>query len=362
MKTSTILSIVVLTAFAPHFLSIAAAQGSLTPPPGAPAPVYKTLNQVEARTPLTAGQPGVSINASGTITISQRGSYYLTGNLTITAAGSHGIHITADQVSLDLNGFSLVHTTGSGGSAIMCDNRLDTRISNGSIVGGTTVGGATFTPAGWDRGVSAMDSTSTRVSDLTVRGTRTDGIQAYQRGSTVERCTVHTCGGFGIYAQSVHGCTVRSAGSVGISTGTLANAAHITDSFAETLATGVVGIYCLSGTVSNSQGYAVNQAGIEAETVTGCRGVSPDGTGILAVMAVNSTGISNLSIGLQAETATGCYGRSISGTGMSVSGTATSCRGSRPGGTAINAGIAVACTVPAGGGTITSAQKHLGTP
>ncbi len=48
------------------------AQGSLTPPPGPPAPVMKTLDQVEARTPLNAGQPGVSINnATGTITISQ---------------------------------------------------------------------------------------------------------------------------------------------------------------------------------------------------------------------------------------------------------------------------------------------------
>jgi hypothetical protein len=57
------------------------AQGSLTPPPGAPAPVMKSLDQVEARTPVVAGQPEVAINGSGTITISQPGSYYLTKNI-----------------------------------------------------------------------------------------------------------------------------------------------------------------------------------------------------------------------------------------------------------------------------------------
>jgi hypothetical protein len=41
------------------------AQGSLTPPPGAPAPTMKTLDQIEARTPIS----------SAPFTISAPGSY-----------------------------------------------------------------------------------------------------------------------------------------------------------------------------------------------------------------------------------------------------------------------------------------------
>lgn len=48
------------------------AQGSLTPP-GAPEPTMKTLDQIEARTPIS----------SAPFTIIRPGSYYLTTNLTV---------------------------------------------------------------------------------------------------------------------------------------------------------------------------------------------------------------------------------------------------------------------------------------
>lgn len=52
-------------------LSTAFAQGSLTPPPGAPAPTMITLQQIEPRTPIS----------SVPFTITTPGSYYLTTNL-----------------------------------------------------------------------------------------------------------------------------------------------------------------------------------------------------------------------------------------------------------------------------------------
>src|SRR5260221_12833185 len=75
-------------------------QGSLTPP-GVPSPTMKTLDQVEARTPLAGGTSPLSIGS---------GSYYLTGNVTI-AITDHGIAVTGSNVTIDLNGFSL---TGPG--------------------------------------------------------------------------------------------------------------------------------------------------------------------------------------------------------------------------------------------------------
>ena len=73
-------------------------QGSLTPP-GAPGETMKTLAQVEPRTPIS----------SLPYTISEPGSYYVTGNLSSTGSG---IVIQASGVTVDLMGFSV--TRGGG--------------------------------------------------------------------------------------------------------------------------------------------------------------------------------------------------------------------------------------------------------
>ena len=101
----------VLGAFCAVFFTLShlLAQGSLTPP-AAPAPVMKTLDQIEPRTPIDAtNTPG---DASSLFQITTSGSYYLTGNVT-GESGKHGISVAASNVTIDLNGFTL---TGVGGS------------------------------------------------------------------------------------------------------------------------------------------------------------------------------------------------------------------------------------------------------
>src|SRR4051812_29531058 len=107
------------------------AQGSLTPP-GLPAPLFKTLQQVEPRTEINAtNTPG---DASSIFRITAPGSYYLSGNITgVSPKG--GIVIASNDVTVDLNGFAVIGVTGSS-SGIRTDTSFSTRgvtIRNGSV-------------------------------------------------------------------------------------------------------------------------------------------------------------------------------------------------------------------------------------
>ena len=135
MKTKQFVQIaaIVLLSILNHQLSTCFAQGSLTPP-GTPAPTMKSLDQIEARTPIT--------NTASLVTISQPGSYYLTANLTVSTGD--GIDINTNDVTLDLNGFTIRSTAASAtGTGILLNNGwTDITIGNGHIRGGGTNNGS----------------------------------------------------------------------------------------------------------------------------------------------------------------------------------------------------------------------------
>lgn len=93
--------ILLTTVSAGFILHSAFGQGALTPP-GAPAPLMKTLEQVEPRIPISA----LGIN------LTRPGSYYVTTNL-FGVAGVHGIQVETNNVTIDLNGFSLTGVAGA---------------------------------------------------------------------------------------------------------------------------------------------------------------------------------------------------------------------------------------------------------
>lgn len=84
--------------------------GPLSPPPGPVAPTKKPLGELEPRVVVNAeNTPG---DATSLFIINQPGSYYLASNI-IGESGKHGVVIAADDVALDLNGFTLQGAAGS---------------------------------------------------------------------------------------------------------------------------------------------------------------------------------------------------------------------------------------------------------
>jgi hypothetical protein len=97
------------------------------------------------------------------VTLSLPGSYRLSGNLTVPADVNSGIVIAADNVTLDLNGFQLAGSTGTGGGIVDLGFRRGIVVRNGSV---TNFGSGVFLDA----------STGTEVSQVRAFGNTGLGI------------------------------------------------------------------------------------------------------------------------------------------------------------------------------------------
>ncbi len=208
-KSKAALLMAALTGISMLAVQPAFAQGSLTPP-GAPTPTMKSLDQIEARTPIS----------SLPFTISNSGSYYLTASLTGTA-GNSGITTASgvNDVTVDLNGFSLigVATSVSGfntqGSRIM--------VKNGIL-------------RNWGaNGINAAAGQNNEFKNLIAANNGVTGIDAGSR-SLVESCEAETNGTHGIAVGGgsiVRNCLANRNANTGINcynTGSIPNSAVVT--------------------------------------------------------------------------------------------------------------------------------------
>jgi hypothetical protein len=132
------------------------------------------------------------------VTISQTGSYRLAGNLVVPNADTTAVQITAEAVTLDLNGFSII---GPGG----CTDPAATCPAPGQGVGIRAGGEDKFSP----RGV--------RVFNGSVRGMGSIGIILTGDGSSVEKVSAQSNAGGGMtVAGSVIQSSATQNGSFGI--------------------------------------------------------------------------------------------------------------------------------------------------
>jgi len=124
--------------------------GDLNPPLGPIAPTNRA--QLNAQT------------VSFPIIIGLSGSYVLTSNL-IGISGQNGIVIVVDDVTIDLNGFSLVGVAGSTNGILVSGARKNVAVLNGNI-------------RGWGgHGLTASAAQNCRFSELLTTGNGGDGVR-----------------------------------------------------------------------------------------------------------------------------------------------------------------------------------------
>ena len=114
------------------------------------------------------------------VTISEPGSYRLSSNLIVTEASVTVIEITADDVTLDLAGFSIIGPNTCAGTPVAC----------------TFVGGGIGVKAVAEAGVLSPENV--RVMNGTVRGMGGHGVRLIGNGTAVERVNAVSNGGPGI--------------------------------------------------------------------------------------------------------------------------------------------------------------------
>jgi hypothetical protein len=307
----------------------------------------------------------------------------------------NAITINTNQVTLDLNGFTISSTeaspTGTGILLASAAGNNDITILNGHIKGGVTNNGDIFSGPGFANGISYSTAPDgVLVSRVSVSGCLVNGIYLGFDNTTVESCTVQTAGSYGILASGVSHSIALSCGNYGI------YADNPSDCHGESGGSGS-GVYAYQ-TANNCFGYSDTGTGLDGTTANNCYGTSNTGSGVSVAVANNCYGSTSSGsygldafnanncygydfgngVGLDADaanncygqangsgtgvsagTAIGCYGYDIgtTGTGLEVSGVALGCYGQSPGsGVGINAHIANSCVV--GDGTTNITYKY----
>ncbi len=184
-------------------------------PAGPPAPTMKRLDVVEPRIPIS----------SLPFTITQSGSYYVTGNL--SAGAGDGIVIEASDVSIDLNGYTLSADSGLGNTGLsVAAGRTNISVRDGGVRGFNF---GFYSAVASDVTVSDLIATenlygvevygSGTIRDSIAANNGGDGFFLYGAGSIIRNSRADSNGDAGITATGsgslVESCTASFNGAAG---------------------------------------------------------------------------------------------------------------------------------------------------
>ena len=133
------------------------------------------------------------------VTITESGSYRLTSNIIVSSPIVTIIAVNADNVSIDLNGFSLIGPTVCSGSTVTCTNTgpgdgIDASNNDNVIVRNGTVRGM------GDAGIRARNNAIVEEMILTSNGGPGLAAGGFTSGGLFRRLTVTVNGGPGVGA------------------------------------------------------------------------------------------------------------------------------------------------------------------
>ena len=166
-------------------------------------PPSATLPQVEPRSPI----PPVGWNQTFPIVISQPGSYFLTRSVTDSSSGTDGVQVTADNVSIDLNGFTLRSNDKTGSGIVVIGQHSGIGISNGVV-------------RNWARGVDAWsvrgEASYSRVEGIAALDNADTGISLGSYSEIVDCHASNNYYGISTHYSLVRGCHAASNTAHGI--------------------------------------------------------------------------------------------------------------------------------------------------
>lgn len=201
--TRALTALLALASLAVTASSLRAQGGSLTPPPGAPAPVMHTLDNIFYTADWAAGDTAIHVDAqSGSSDVefildSFGRSFALTEDHPFGAPSQTAIQIQGGNHVLDLKGHSI---QGYGiGIEIVGDGPITIR--NGTI-------------RYCQKGIVASGNAVVILQNITVVGCSGKGIEIV--GGTLERVTVKDAVGHGIYSNGNRPVTIRDCRVTGV--------------------------------------------------------------------------------------------------------------------------------------------------
>ncbi len=225
-------------------------------------------------TPLSAygvdGQIKITQPSSFPIVIYQSGSYVLTRTITLSTTDVNGIEINADNVTLDLNGHTLIgpgKQNGSSGSGIYADNRNNIVIINGTL--------RDFKECG-----IVLNGSNHQIRNIRVYSNGLNGISAMS-STNISNCAASYNGshGFCTSDSTITDCMASHNGFHGISATSSSNISNCMTSYNSSH-----GFYVSNSTVVNCTAFDNTGRGVYASssTITNCTANNNESHGIYA--------------------------------------------------------------------------------